>query len=65
MKSDPLGSGGRPERVEVQLGGAWLPATALGNRVGRRGRQVLVSCHGHLIWIPHSRTRRLQTPTAA
>lgn len=65
MKSDLLGSGGRPERVEVHLGGEWLPATALGNRVGRRGRQVLVSCHGRLLWIPHSRTRRLPTPTAA
>jgi hypothetical protein len=64
MKADPLGSGGRPERVQVHVGGEWLPATALGNRVGRRGRQVLVSCHGHLIWVAHSRTRR-PTPTPA
>lgn len=62
MKRDPLGSSERPERVQVQVGGDWLVATALGNRVGRRGRQVLVSCHGHLVWVAHSRTRRIPVP---
>ncbi len=62
MKLDPLGSGSRPERVQVQVGGEWLMATALGNRVGRRGWQVLVSCHGHMVWVAHSRTRRVPVP---
>lgn len=56
--STGAGTSDRPERIEVQIGGAWLPAAALASRVGRRGKQVLVSCHGRLIWVTATRTRR-------
>jgi hypothetical protein len=44
--------------VDVQVGGSWLHATALATRIDRRGSQVLVSCHGRLIWVPTGRVRK-------
>lgn len=44
--------------VDVQVGGSWLLAKALATRVDRRGSQVLVSCHGRLIWVPTHRVRK-------
>jgi hypothetical protein len=44
--------------VDVQVGGNWLHAKALAARVDRRGSQVLVSCHGRLIWVPAHRVRK-------
>lgn len=44
--------------VDVQVGGSWLHATAMARRVDRRGSQVLVSCHGRLLWVPAGRVRK-------
>jgi len=50
-----------PERatpVRLLIGGTWIAATAYGVRHGRRGAQVLVGCHGRLIWVSASRVHR-------
>jgi hypothetical protein len=55
----------RPARrvvpVDVQVGGHWLHATAHAARVDRRGPQILVCCHGRLIWVPETRVRKRPT----
>jgi hypothetical protein len=52
----PRGRG--PVQVQVQIGSNWLAATAHGLRDGRRGRQILVCCHGRLVWVTAIRVRR-------
>jgi hypothetical protein len=47
--------------VDVQVGGHWLHATAHAARVDRRGPQILVCCHGRLIWVPETRVRKRPT----
>lgn len=44
--------------VDVQVGGRWLLATAHAARTDRRGTQILVCCHGRMIWIPDTRVRK-------
>ena len=53
-----------PAPVELLLGGTWLAATAHAVRNGRRGPQVLVGCHGRLVWVSASRIRRSE-PSAS
>ncbi len=43
----------RPEAVHVKLGGRWIAGLAL----ARRGGEVLVSHHGHLVWVDQHSVR--------
>jgi hypothetical protein len=43
----------RPEDVQVHLGGRWIAGQAL----ARRGGEVLVSHHGHLVWVDQQSVR--------
>lgn len=43
----------RPEAVLVHLGGRWIAGQVL----SRRGSEVLVSHHGHLVWVDQGSTR--------
>ncbi|MFG1819635.1 hypothetical protein ACGFIF_38145 [Kribbella sp. NPDC049174] len=51
-----------PVPVQVLLGGRWLTAKAHAIRAGRLGSQVLIDCHGYLVWINAARVRRPSTP---
>ncbi|NEA34869.1 hypothetical protein G3I17_24910 [Streptomyces sp. SID13031] len=44
----------RPEAVQVQLGGRWIAGQALAQRSG----EVLVSHHGHLVWVDQHSVRK-------
>lgn len=44
----------RPEDVQVQLGGRWIAGQALAHRSG----EVLVSHHGHLVWVDQQSVRK-------
>jgi hypothetical protein len=44
----------RPEEVQVQLGGRWIAGQALAHRSG----EVLVSHHGHLVWVDQQSVRK-------
>jgi hypothetical protein len=46
-------AGTRPEAVQVHLGGRWIAGQAL----DRRGDEVLVSHHGHLVWVDQQSVR--------
>ena len=43
----------RPEAVHVHIGGRWIAGQAL----ARRGSEVLVSHHGHLVWVDQQSIR--------
>jgi len=43
----------RSEAVHVKLGGRWIAGQAL----ARRGGEVLVSHHGHLVWVDQHSVR--------
>lgn len=43
----------RPEAVHVHLGGRWIAGQAL----AWRGGEVLVSHHGHLVWVDQQSVR--------
>jgi hypothetical protein len=43
----------RPESVQVHLGGRWIAGQALARRSG----EVLVSHHGHLVWVDQQSVR--------
>jgi len=43
----------RPEAVQVHIGGRWIAGQALTRRSG----QVLVSHHGHLVWVDQQSVR--------
>ncbi|MDX6279978.1 MAG: hypothetical protein QOH03_1049, partial [Kribbellaceae bacterium] len=44
----------RPESVQVKLGGRWIAGQALAQRSG----EVLVSHHGHLVWVDQQSVRK-------
>ncbi|WP_328333114.1 hypothetical protein OHA70_15740 [Kribbella sp. NBC_00382] len=44
----------RPESVQVKLGGRWIAGQALAQRSG----EVLVSHHGHLVWVDQQSIRK-------
>lgn len=46
-----------PVPVSVRVGERWLDAFAHGTRIGRRGRQVLISDGGRLVWVVAERVR--------
>lgn len=46
-------TGPRPEAVQIQLGGRWIAGQALARRSG----EVLVSHHGHLVWVDQQSVR--------
>jgi hypothetical protein len=48
----------RPAPVQVLVGGRWLTARAHAIRESRRGSQVLIDCHGRLVWVNADRVRR-------
>jgi hypothetical protein len=43
----------RPEAVHVHIGGRWIAGQALAHR----GGEVLVSHHGHLVWVDQQSIR--------
>jgi hypothetical protein len=43
----------RPEAVQVHIGGRWIAGQALTRRSG----EVLVSHHGHLVWVDQQSVR--------
>ena len=43
----------RPEAVHVHIGGRWIAGQALAHR----GSEVLVSHHGHLVWVDQQSIR--------
>jgi hypothetical protein len=43
----------RPEAVQVHLGGRWIAGQVLARRAG----EVLVSHHGHLVWVDQQSVR--------
>ena len=51
-----------PAPVQVLIGGRWLTAKAHAIRDGRLGAQVLIDCHGYLVWVTAARIRRPGTP---
>lgn len=50
--------GGSPAAAEVLIGGRRLTARAHAIREGRRGPQVLIDCHGRLVWVTATRVRK-------
>jgi hypothetical protein len=55
--SEPARDIGFPMPVQVQVGRLTLRALAHGTRVGRRGRQVLISQNGRFVWVQAARVR--------
>ena len=51
-----------PAPVQVLIGDHWLTAKAHAIRDGRLGSQVLIDCHGYLVWVTAARVRRPGTP---
>ena len=51
-----------PAPVQVLIAGRWLTAKAHASRDGRLGSQVLIDCHGYLVWVIAARVRQLGTP---
>lgn len=47
-----------PAPVQVLIGGRWLTAKAHAIRDGRLGSQVLIDCHGYLVWVTAALVRR-------
>jgi len=48
----------RPVAVQVRIGGRWIAGQELGRRTGAAGAdEVLVSHHGHLVWVDHQSVR--------
>jgi hypothetical protein len=44
--------------VQVRIGGRWIAGQALGRRSGTAGAdEVLVSHHGHLVWVDQQSVR--------
>lgn len=56
---DPeLGLGAGPVAVQVHIGELWIAGEALNGRVGPAGGpEVLVSHHGHLVWVDQQEVR--------
>ncbi|MGY4772689.1 hypothetical protein ACXC9Q_37765 [Kribbella sp. CWNU-51] len=48
----------RPTAVQVRIGGRWIAGQELGRRTGAAGAdEVLVSHHGHLVWVDEQSVR--------
>jgi hypothetical protein len=48
----------RPVAVQVRIGGRWIAGQELGRRTGTAGAdEVLVSHHGHLVWVDQQSVR--------
>jgi hypothetical protein len=48
----------RPVAVQVRIGGRWIAGQELGRRTGAAGAdEVLVSHHGHLVWVDQQSVR--------
>ncbi|TWD81261.1 hypothetical protein FB561_2372 [Kribbella amoyensis] len=48
-----------PVAVHVHIGGRWIAGQALSERTASSGgHEVLISHHGHLVWIDRSLVRR-------
>jgi len=48
----------RPIAVQIRIGGRWIAGQELGRRTGPAGTdEVLVSHHGHLVWIDQHQVR--------
>ena len=48
----------RPTAVQVRIGGRWIAGLELGRRTGTAGAdEVLVSHHGHLVWVDQQSVR--------
>ncbi|MGW5189063.1 hypothetical protein ACWEOO_07400 [Kribbella sp. NPDC004138] len=48
----------RPIAVQIRIGGRWIAGQELGRRTGAAGTdEVLVSHHGHLVWIDQHQVR--------
>ncbi|MEU4183872.1 hypothetical protein [Micrococcus luteus] len=48
----------RPTAVQVRIGGRWIAGQELGRRTGTAGAdEVLVSHHGHLVWVDQQSVR--------
>jgi hypothetical protein len=48
----------RPVAVQVRIGGRWIAGQEVGRRTGAAGAdEVLVSHHGHLVWVDHQSVR--------
>jgi len=61
QKSDAMSvatSPARPVAVQVRIGGRWIAGQEVGRRTGAAGAdEVLVSHHGHLVWVDHQSVR--------
>ncbi|MFG1818835.1 hypothetical protein ACGFIF_34090 [Kribbella sp. NPDC049174] len=48
----------RPVAVQVRIGGRWIAGQEVGRRTGAAGAdEILVSHHGHLVWVDHQSVR--------
>ncbi len=48
----------RSTAVQVRIGGRWIAGQELGRRTGSAGvDEVLVSHHGHLVWVDEQSVR--------
>lgn len=52
-----LDAGAGPVAVQVHIGERWIAGAALTDRRGPAGTEVLVSHHGHLIWVDQQEVR--------
>lgn len=43
--------------VHVHIGGRWIAGQAITQRNGPTGGEVLVSHHGHLVWVDRTQVR--------
>lgn len=48
----------QPVDVHVRIGGRWIAGQALSERSGPAGSEVLISHHGHLVWVDQEQVRR-------
>jgi len=46
-----------PVDVHVRIGGRWIAGQALSERSGPAGSEVLISHHGHLVWVDQEQVR--------
>ena len=47
----------QPVDVHVRIGGRWIAGQALSQRSGPTGGEVLISHHGHLVWVDQQQVR--------
>ncbi|WP_433165138.1 hypothetical protein [Kribbella sp. CA-247076] len=58
VSAPPATSPARPVAVQVRIGGRWIAGLQVGRRIGTAGAdEVLVSHHGHLVWVDRQAVR--------